>query len=172
MSLIPRHLIASTLVLALTAATSPTFAAPAAATLTGTVYGDDVKTPFEGATVVVTDVNGVRLASQPTAADGAFTIKSIAPGRSALSLETKDGSFAVSTPVTLAPGELRGVHLAVKSAADASGGGSSAKAGGSGWTGGAIAAASVVLIGFVAAAVVNSDNETASGGTVSPSTPN
>ena len=60
MSLIPRHLIASTLVVALTAATSPTFAAPAAATLTGTVYGDDVKTPFEGATVVVTDVNGVK----------------------------------------------------------------------------------------------------------------
>lgn len=173
MSQKPRHFIAATLVVALAAATTPSFAAPAAATLTGTVYGDDVKTPLAGATVIATDAAGAKLSSQPTAADGAFTIASIAPGRTALALETKQGSFAVGTPVTLAPGELKGVHLALKADADPATGGSTDKkgGGGAGWTGGAITAMTAVLIGFVAAAVVNSDDKSSGSGSTSPSTP-
>lgn len=166
MSQKPRHFIASTLVVALAVATTPSFAAPAAATLTGTVYGDDVKTPLAGATVIVTDVSGAKLASQPTAADGAFTVASIAPGPSALALETKDGSFAVATPVTLAPGETRGVHLALKGKAD-SGDDRKKKGGGAAWTGGAVTAMTAVLIGFVTAAILNTNDDSPT----SPSNP-
>ena len=140
---------ASSLIVALVLVTSPAFSAPAPATLTGTVYADDVVTPLVGATVVVTDVNGVKLASQPTGADGAFTVAAVTPGRSALALETKEGSFAVATPVTLAPGETRGVHLALK--ANAGSKEKNKKKGGAAWTGGEIAAMSAVLVGFVAA---------------------
>src|SRR5258705_9909134 len=109
-----RPTLASTLVVALALATAPTFAAPtpAAAALTGTVFAGDVKTPLAGATVVVTDGAGVKSASRPTGADGTFAIASLAPGAGALTLKTKDGSFAVATPVTLAPGATLGVRLA------------------------------------------------------------
>ena len=147
--------ISSTLVVALVVATAPAFAAPSPATLTGTVFASDVKTPLAGATVVVTDVNGVKTASQPTGTDGAFSVRSLTPGRIALALETKDGSFAVATPVTLAPGEARGVHLALKSGSDPN---EEKKKSGGGpyWTGGAIGSMTAVLVGFVAAALVNS----------------
>lgn len=170
MSLNLRHLTASTLVVAVAAASVPTFAAPAGATLTGTVYGNDVKTPLAGATVIVTDAHGAKLSSLPTAKDGAFTIASIAPGRTSLALETKDGAFAIATPVTLAPGETRGVHLALKGKAETEEE-KKKKKGGAAWTGGAITAMTAVLIGFVGAAVLaNDDNNPPSSG-VSPSNP-
>jgi hypothetical protein len=149
------RIVASSLIVALVVVTAPAFAAPAPATLTGTVYADDVVTPLAGATVVVTDVNGVKLASQPTGADGAFTVAAVTPGRSALALETKEGSFAVATPVNLAPGETRGVHLALKANADSKE--KKKKGGGAYWTGGEIAAMTVVLVGFVGAAWVGYD---------------
>ncbi len=147
--------IASSLIAALMVVTSPVFAAPAPATLTGTVYANDVVTPLVGATVIVTDVNGTKLASQPTAADGTFTVAAVAPGRTALALETKDGSFAVATPVTLAPGETRGVYLALKAAAETPE--DRRKRGAAAWTGGEIAALTVVLVGFAAAGWVGYD---------------
>jgi hypothetical protein len=150
-----RNVIASTLAVALAVATAPAFAAPASATLTGTVYADDVTTPLAGATVVVTDVNGVKTASRPTGTDGAFTVAPVTPGRSALALETKEGSFAVATPVTLAPGETRGVHLALKANSDSKEEKNKKKGGGAYWTGGAIGGMTAVLVGFVAAALVN-----------------
>jgi len=142
------RIVASSLIVALVVVTAPAFAAPVPATLTGTVYADDVVTPLAGATVVVTDVNGVKLASQPTGADGAFTVAAVAPGQTTLALETKNGSFAVATPVTLAPGETRGVHLALKASTESK---EKKKKGGAYWTGGEIAAMSAVLVGFVAA---------------------
>lgn len=147
-----QRLVASSLILALALVTSPVFAAPAPATLTGTVYAGDVTTPLAGATVVVTDVNGSKLASKPTGADGTFLVTSLTPGRNSLALETKEGSFAVAIPVTLAPGEARGVHLALKAAAEPQD--KKKKSGGAYWTGGAIGAMSAVLVGFVAAAVI------------------
>jgi hypothetical protein len=133
----------------LLAVSAPAFAAPAPATLTGTVYADDVATPLAGATVTVTDANGVKTSSQPTRADGVFTIAAVAPGRTALALETKQGSFAVATPVTLAPGETKGVHLALKASGDPEE--KKKKKGGAAWTGGEIASMTVVLVGFAAA---------------------
>jgi hypothetical protein len=149
------RILASSLIVALVLVTSPAFSAPAPATLTGTVYADDVVTPLVGATVVVTDVNGVKLSSQPTAADGTFTVAAVAPGRTALALETKEGSFAVATPVTLAPGETRGVYLAMKAASGTPE--EKKKKAGAYWTSGEIAAMTVVLVGFVAAAWVGYD---------------
>jgi len=147
---------ASSLIVALVLVTSPAFSAPAPATLTGTVYADDVVTPLVGATVTVTDVNGVKLASQPTAANGTFTVAAVAPGQTALALETKDGSFVVATPVTLAPGETKGVYLAMKAASQTTDD-KKKKKGGAYMTGGEIAAMTVVLVGFAAAAWVGYD---------------
>ena len=155
-----RRVIASSLCLALVVATAPAFAAPspAPATLTGTVYADDVTTPLAGATVVVTDVNGVKTASKPTRADGVFTVAAVAPGRAALALETTQGLFAVATPVTLAPGETKGVHLALKSNGKATDENKKKKSGGAAWTGGEIASMTCVLVGFVAAGWLAYDN--------------
>ena len=147
-----RRLVASSLIPVLMAATAPAFAAPAPATLTGTVYADDVATPLAGATVVVTDANGVKTASQPTRANGVFVVPAVAPGRAELALTTDQGSFAVATPVTLAPGETRGVHLALKGRGKADDGEKKKKkGGGAGWTAGEITSMTVVLVGFAAA---------------------
>jgi len=166
-----RPIIASSLAAALLVATAPTFAAPAAATLTGTVYASDVKTPLAGATVLVTDASGVKSASQPTGADGTFAIPSLAPGAGALTLQTKDGAYAVATPVTLAPGATLGVLLALKASGDTPEEKKKKKKGGAYWTGGAIGAMTVVLVGFAAAAVVNSNNASDDETPASPSAP-
>jgi hypothetical protein len=150
--------VASLLIVAMVVVTSPVFAAPPAATLTGTVYANDVATPLAGATVVVTDATGTKLTSTPTAADGTFTVAAVAPGRAALALQTKDGAFAVATPVTLAPGETKGVYLALKRGKAAAGDDDKDDKGGTAaWTGGEIAAMTAVLVGFAAAAWVGYD---------------
>jgi hypothetical protein len=167
------RLVASTLIVALVAATAPVFAAPAPATLTGTVYGTDVATPLPGATVLVTDVNGVKTASQPTGADGAFIIAAVTPGRAELALETKQGTFAVATPVTLAPGETKGVHLALKAtngkATDEDK--KKRRGGGAYWTGGEIAALTAVLVGAAAATWLAIDRADEDQPPASPYTP-
>ena len=144
-----RRIVASSLIPVLAAATAPAFAAPAPATLTGTVYADDVSTPLAGATVIVTDAQGVKTSSQPTRADGVFTIADVAPGRTELALSTTQGSFAVATPVTLAPGQTRGVHLALRASGDPEE--KKKKKGGASWTGGEIASMTCVLVGVAAA---------------------
>jgi hypothetical protein len=53
--------------------------------------------------------------------------------------------------VTLAPGETKGVHLALKSNGKAADDDKKKKSGGAGWTGGEIASMTVVLVGFAAA---------------------
>jgi Carboxypeptidase regulatory-like domain len=165
----PKSVVASCLALALVVATAPSYGAPASAKLTGIVYANDVMTPLAGATVVVTDAGGAKIESQPTRADGAFTIAPVTPGRTTIALTTHDGTYAIATPVTLAPGETRGVRLALKaqSKKDHNGGN-----GGVVWTGGAIAGMTAVIVGFVAAGVVavdHSNNGTSS--SASPSTP-
>jgi hypothetical protein len=148
-----QNLIASTLIVALVAATAPVFAAPATASLTGTVYGTDVATPLPGATVVVTDVNGLKTSSQPTGTDGVFTIAAVTPGRTELSLETTQGTFAVATPVILAPGQTKDVQLALKASTGKADNETNKKkkGGGAYWTGGEITALTVVLVGAAAA---------------------
>jgi hypothetical protein len=145
-----KKLMATSLVVALVTLYAPAFAAPGTATLTGTVFGENVSSPLTGATVVVTDANGVKLASQPTSVTGAFTVAGVAPGRQSLAIETNDGSFAIATPITLAPGETRGVHLALKAAASDEKEKKKKKPAGY-WTSGAKAAMIAVIVGFAAA---------------------
>jgi hypothetical protein len=147
-----KRLMATAVVVSLLAMYAPAFAAPAPATLTGTVYGDNVTAPLAGATVLVTDANGTKLSSQPTAANGGFSVSGVAPGSQRLAIETKDGVFAVATPINLAPGETKGVHLALKAAGDSEE--KKKKGTGTYWTGGAKAAMIAVIVGFAAAGAI------------------
>jgi hypothetical protein len=134
---------------ALTLMAAPAQAVPATATVTGTVIGPVATAPLSGATVVLRDASGARLASQPTGQDGAFTIAGVAPGVSRIGLETQYGAYDVATPITLAPGETRGVHLAMRQSddddKDKAGGGFSDK--------GALTSMIVTIVGFVAMGV-------------------
>ena len=149
----PKRLVASILVVSLSGFVAPAGAATGSATLTGTVLGADVRTPLAGVTVVVTDAAGQSLASAPTGADGTFTVSDLGAGTTRLALSTTDGSFAVATPVLLAPGQTRGVRVALKAKAenddDKKKGGAVPSDGGKG-----MGAMIAVLVGFVAAGAV------------------
>jgi hypothetical protein len=137
----------------------PAHAAPATATLTGTVIGPAATTPLTGATVVVSDPSGAKIASAPTGKDGAFTIQGVAPGVARIALQTKDGAYEVATPITLAPGETRGVHLALRQAQDEDK--KKKKGGAAGMDSGKLAAMIVTIVGFTAMGVgaVSSSND-------------
>ena len=109
-----KRFVASLLIVSITGFAAPAVAAPATATLTGTVLGNDVRTPLAGVTVVVTDAAGRSLASAPTGADGTFTVSDLGAGATHVALSTADGSFPIATPVVLAPGQTRGVRVALK----------------------------------------------------------
>lgn len=162
-----RRLVASALIAALAAAGVPAFAAPSqpqpSASLTGTVFSGDLATPLPGATVVATDARGARVASAPTGADGAFTIAGMTAGRWGLALETPDGSFAVATPITLAPAETKGVHLALRGKNDGDKDDKDDKKPAGYWTTGGKASMIAVLVGFVVAGAVaiNQQNDDA-----------
>jgi len=150
----PKRLVASILVVSLSGFVAPAGAATGSATLTGTVLGADVRTPLAGVTVVVTDAAGQSLASAPTGADGTFTVSDLGAGTTRLALSTTDGSFAVATPVVLAPGQTRGVRVALKAKAEndddkKKGGAVPPSDGGKG-----MGAMIAVLVGFVAAGAV------------------
>ncbi|HJQ99487.1 MAG TPA: carboxypeptidase-like regulatory domain-containing protein [Candidatus Polarisedimenticolaceae bacterium] len=152
----PKRLVASILVVSLTGFAVPAGAASPTATLTGTVLGADVRTPLAGVTVVVTDASGQSLASAPTGADGTFTVRDLGAGTTRLALSTADGSFSIATPVVLAPGQTRGVRVALKAKAESDeekkkkkGGAVPPSDGGKG-----LGAMIAVLVGFVAAGAV------------------
>lgn len=167
--------LAATLVVATAGALSPAFAAPAPAraSISGTVLGADAATPLVGATVVALDAAGTRERSSPTGADGAFVIPGVVPGPCALTLETQDGAtYPIATPLVLAPGESRSVHVALKGKDDdkkkKKKGGAYVEDGGKG-----LGAMIAVLVGFVAAGAVAIDksNDEAQQ-PASPSSPN
>jgi hypothetical protein len=148
-----RKLVAASLVAALAGTGAMTFAAPAA-TLTGSVIGDGASAPLAGAQVVVTDEAGLALSSAPTAADGTFSVTGVAPGRHRLAVATQDGAYEVATPIVLAPGETRNVHLAVRRAGGRAEDDDDKKGSGTYWTGGAKTSMIAVLVGVVAAGAV------------------
>jgi Carboxypeptidase regulatory-like domain len=140
-----RECLASVLVAAVAATTAPVFAAPAPATLQGTVIAA-AATPMVGVLVVVKDVDGTRLAAAKTAADGSFKVDAVPAGVRTIGVETPEGAFDVATPITLAPGEIKGVQLAVRQAKDDDDDDKKAAAGGP--SGGAMAAMIVTIVGF------------------------
>src|SRR5262245_36309108 len=114
----PKRFVASILVVSLTGFAVPAGAATGTATLTGTVLGDDVRTPLAGVTVTVIDATGRSVVSAPTGPDGSFTVKDLGAGSTRVELSTTAGSFPVATPVVLAPGQTRGVRVALKAKAE------------------------------------------------------
>jgi len=110
-----RRALASWLVAGLFAPVASAAAPHAGATLRGTVFDADATKPLAGATVVVTDATGNRALSEPTAKDGAFTVTDIAPGTCRVALTAGGKSYDIATPVALAPGQTRGVELALRS---------------------------------------------------------
>ena len=140
-----RECLAVALVAAVAATTAPAFAAPAPATLQGTVIAA-AATPMVGVLVVVKDADGTRLASATTAADGSFKVDAVPAGVRTIGVETPQGAFDVATPITLAPGETKGVHLAVRQASDNDD--DKKKAAGAAPSGGSMAAMIVTIVGF------------------------
>jgi len=173
MTTLARRVVAVASILAFHVPFAAALAAPATATLTGTVYAGDVKTPLAGATVVVTGAAGKILASEPTGADGSFTVDAIPAGSCHVTLQTADGRFPVATPVSLAPGQTRSVHVALKgrSDQDEKNKKKGAAATGEGRGTGAMIA---VLIGVLAAgaAAISYGNDHNQQPATSPSTPN
>jgi Carboxypeptidase regulatory-like domain len=154
----PHRLTASILAFALATSFVPAFAAPRTATLDGTVLAGEATTPLAGAVVIVTDASGTRIASIPTGRDGTFAIAAIPAGRVTLAVRTDGETYEVATPVQLAPGETRGVQVALKARSGKKrAGAATVPAEGTG-TGAMIA----VLVGFVAAgaAAIHRNNET------------
>jgi hypothetical protein len=169
-----RQLVALSVTIAMFSVAIPAWGAPVPATLTGTVFGPNASAPLAGATVVVTAADGTKLASQPTGADGAFTVQGVPPGTQTLALETKDGAFAIATPITLAPGQTRGVQLALKAASTEEEKkkkkGAAAVPPSSAATGAMIATiVGFAVIGGLAVTSINDDNK--NNGTASPSQP-
>jgi hypothetical protein len=168
----PKRLVASILVLSLTGFAVPAGAGTGLATLNGTILGNDVRTPLAGVTVVVTDASGHAVSSAPTGPDGAFTVSDLGAGTTHLSLSTPDGSFPVATPILLAPGQTKGVRVALKAKADddkkKKGGAVPPSDGGKG-----LGAMIAVLVGFVAAGAVaiNQSGDDGNNPAASPSNP-
>ena len=154
-----RKSIACLLVAALSAAAVPSRAAQATptATVAGTVISAGHAAPVAGAVVVVRDASGNAISSEPTAADGAYAVTGIAPGVETLSLQTRDGAYAIDTPITLAPGESRTVHLAMRAESDDD---KKKKKGAAAVppSGSAIAAMVVTIVGFAGMAALAIDS--------------
>jgi len=167
---IARKIMATTLVVALTSAAS-VFAAPATATLEGTVLGSG-SSPLAGAVVSLTDDAGTTLSSAVTARDGSFHIDGVIPGRRSVSIAASGTTYDVATPITLAPGQTRRVHLALRAGDDDK---KKKKGSGAYWTGGAKGAMIAVLVGFAAAGAVGisqAGDDSNTQPSASPSNPN
>jgi len=169
----PKRLVASILVLSLTGFAVPAGAATGPATLNGTILGSDVRTPLAGVTVVVTDASGHSVSSAPTGPDGAFQVSDLGAGTTHLSLSTPDGSFPVATPVVLAPGQTKGVRVALKAKADDDDKKKKAGAVPPSDGGKGLGAMIAVLVGFVAAGAVaiNQSGDDGNNPAASPSNP-
>ena len=169
-----KRFVASSLVVALTGFAVPASASTETATLTGTVLGNDVRTPLAGVTVVVTDAAGRSVSSAPTGADGTFSVPDVNAGTTHIALTTEGGSFPIATPVVLAPGQTRGVRVALKAKQDDEEEKKKGAAVPPGDGGKGLGAMIGVLVGFVAAGAIaigqsNDDDNTPA---ASPSNPN
>ncbi|HEX4823511.1 MAG TPA: carboxypeptidase-like regulatory domain-containing protein [Candidatus Polarisedimenticolaceae bacterium] len=145
-----RKIVATSVAVALTS-TASVFAIPASATLQGTVLAAG-SSPLAGATVRATDDAGTMRASAVTDADGSFRIEGMTPGRQSLSIVSDGTAYDVATPVTLAPGQTKSVHVALRRSGDDDK--KKKKGGAPYWTAGAKGAMIAVLVGFAAAGAV------------------
>jgi hypothetical protein len=168
---IVRKITAVSLTVAMTSFAS-VLAGPATANLEGTVLAAG-SAPLAGATVTLTDGAGASLSSAVTSADGRFRLEGVIPGRRSISITTAGVDYDVATPIVLAPGQTRSVHVALRRAGDDDK--KKKKDGGGYWTGGAKGAMIAVLVGFAAAGAVGisqAGDDSTTQPSASPSNPN
>jgi hypothetical protein len=106
--------------LVLPAGLYPASAGPAAGTgtLTGFVFGQDIKTPVSGAVVKIRNMGDQKeLASRPTDANGMFTILGIPEGRYFLGVTSDQGDFNFDYSIHIKAGELGKLSLALSTQA-------------------------------------------------------
>ncbi len=91
----------------------PTLASDGAV-LTGTVVAADSLSPLSGARVHLSNPRTGKVhSSEPTDAEGRFTIGELAGASYELGVETDGQLFLAGTPAIVAPGQTRNVHVAI-----------------------------------------------------------
>ena len=111
-----RHLAATSAIVTLVwVASTPVTPAGTLASWGGRVFQTDRRAPRAGVVVelVASDGHG-RVRSEPTRADGAFTIEGAPAGKYTLHVETPEGVFVSSEPFQLQPGPNPPMALALK----------------------------------------------------------
>lgn len=98
-------------------------------TLTGFVYGADMKTPVVNATVKIRNLNTQKEFSSPTDARGMYTISGIDEGWYTLSVTSILGDFSLSYGVYVKAGERAKLNLSMKGAGTLEGKGLGSSAG-------------------------------------------
>lgn len=98
-------------------ATMPTLGAGSLASWGGRVFEVDRATPRAGVVVSLRgELGQVSVRSEPTRADGAFTIEDMPSGKYTLAVETADGVFVSPEPLDLRPGSNTPLALALRPA--------------------------------------------------------
>lgn len=115
-----RSTVAAALVLALPLASLPAPAAERSA-LSGTVVlGSQGSSPLASAIVHIADAStGAIAASATTDETGAFRVEGLSPATYRVGIETNGRLYAIASPVTLAPGQMQTVTMAVPKNAQA-----------------------------------------------------
>jgi len=165
------RLLATVLAVAMVSVFNPVWADATPASLAGRILAEDARTPLPGAVIQLTGPSDVVVKSDPTTAEGLFTLANLTPGVYRCVVETDDGLYQVTSSLRLEPGQSRSIQLALKKEQQPIAAGVGSAAGG-GAGGGATAYAPLVGIGVILgtlglAAVLESDDKKGS-----PSSPN
>jgi len=96
-------------------ASMPTMGAGSPASWGGRVFEGDRTTPRSGVVVSLrNDAHQAGLRSEPTRADGTFLLESMPSGTYTLAVETEEGMFVSSEPLTLHPGSNTPLALSLR----------------------------------------------------------
>jgi hypothetical protein len=158
------RLLAAVLALALVGVLSPV-RAETLASLSGRVLSEDARTPLSGVVIRLTGPSDAILKSDPTTADGLFTLGNLPPGVYRCTVETGEGLYQVTSSLKLEPGQSRSVQLALKKDQQPVVAGVGSATGGGAGGGGAHEYAPLVGIGVIlgtlglAAALDSDDNK-------------
>lgn len=91
-------------------------APPKTGTLTGFLYGADMKTPVANATVKISNLNNQKQYSSPTDKTGLYTILGIEEGWYTLGVSSAMGDYNLNYGVYIKGGEKAKINLSMKGA--------------------------------------------------------
>lgn len=157
--------LATVLAVALVSVLNPVWADATSASLAGRILSEDARTPLSGAVIQLTGPSDEVVKSDPTTAEGMFTLANLTPGVYRCVVETRDGMYQVTSSLRLEPGQSRSIQLALKKEQQPIAAGvGSATGGGAGGGGSASAYAPLIGIGVILgtlglAAVLDSDDK-------------